>query len=37
MRNYLDSYSFDDIYSSCLVLGMDDWDAIWYTLNYLPS
>jgi hypothetical protein len=37
MRNYLGPYAFDDVYSSCIVDGLDSWDAIWYTLNYLPS
>lgn len=37
MNRYLSLYDFDDIFSSCIVDGMDTWDAIWYTLNYLPS
>ena len=36
MRKYLGQYAFDDVYSSCMVDGMDSWDSAWYALNYLP-
>lgn len=32
----LDGFSFEAYYTDCRIDGVDHWDALWYTLNYLP-
>lgn len=34
--NQFDGYCFDQYYGECRSDGCDHWEALWWTLNYLP-
>lgn len=33
----LNAFCFENYYTDCIMDGMDNWDALWYCINYLPT